>query len=292
VRYLALAVDYDGTLATHGSVPDDVVAALERLRDTGRKVVLVTGRTLDDLRTHLARTDVFDRIVGENGAVVADPAAGEERTLAEPPPPEFVEGLRERGIHPIRVGRVIVATHEPNETAALQVIRELGIDLQVIFNKGAVMILPANVTKATGLQAALADMELSPHNVVGIGDAENDHAFLELCESSVAVANALSALRKRADVVTEGAHGEGVKQLVDWLIGNDLADLEARLKRHGIALGHHAESRKQVGLNAFGTRLVVAGSSRAGKSSLVLGLVERILSNGYQFCLVDPEGDY
>jgi hydroxymethylpyrimidine pyrophosphatase-like HAD family hydrolase len=49
--------------------------------------------------------------------------------------------------------------------------------MQVIFNKGAVMILPTGINKATGLAAALSDLKLSPHNVVGIGDAENDHAF-------------------------------------------------------------------------------------------------------------------
>jgi hydroxymethylpyrimidine pyrophosphatase-like HAD family hydrolase len=60
-------------------------------------------------------------------------------------------------------------------------IRELGLELQIIFNKGAVMVLPAGVSKASGLEAALALLELLPHDVAGIGDAENDHAFLRLC---------------------------------------------------------------------------------------------------------------
>ena len=72
-----------------------------------------------------------------------------------------------------------------------ETIRELGLELQVIFNKGAVMVLPAGVNKATGLAAALESLGLSPHNAVGVGDAENDHAFLALCECAVAVANAL-----------------------------------------------------------------------------------------------------
>jgi haloacid dehalogenase-like hydrolase len=51
------------------------------------------------------------------------------------------------------------------------------------------MVLPAGVTKATGLAAALHTLGRSPHNLVGVGDAENDHAFLRLCECAVAVAN-------------------------------------------------------------------------------------------------------
>ncbi|HEV2729789.1 MAG TPA: HAD hydrolase family protein, partial [Terriglobales bacterium] len=61
--------------------------------------------------------------------------------------------------------------------------------------------------KASGLKAALDELSLSFHNVVGIGDAENDHAFLAVCECGVAVANALPALKDRADIVTAGDHG-------------------------------------------------------------------------------------
>ena len=116
---------------------------------------------------------------------------------------------------PLSVGRVIVATWEPHEKAVLETIRELGLELQVIFNKGAVMVLPSGVNKASGLDAALAELGLSPHNAVGVGDAENDHAFLARCECAVAVANALAALKERADLVTAGEHGAGVAELID-----------------------------------------------------------------------------
>jgi hypothetical protein len=51
--------------------------------------------------------------------------------------------LIERGVGPISVGRVIVATWEPHENTVLKTIRDCGLELQVIFNKGAVMVLPA-----------------------------------------------------------------------------------------------------------------------------------------------------
>src|SRR5439155_12516578 len=127
----------------------------------------------------------------ENGALLYRPATREERTLAERPSEEFVRELIKRGADPVSVGRVIVATWRPHERTAVEVIRDLGLELQVIFNKGAVMILPSGVNKATGLKAALKELALSPHNIAGIGDAENDHAFLALCECSVAVENAL-----------------------------------------------------------------------------------------------------
>src|SRR5215470_7595063 len=168
MRYHALACDYDGTLAHHGRVSDETVAALERLRGSGRRLIMVTGRELDDLRQNFPRLEIFERVVAENGALVYNPRERKEKLLAEPPREEFVRLLKERGVSPIGVGRSIVATWEPHETAVLKAIHDLGLELQVIFNKGAVMVLPSGVNKATGLKAALRDLGLSPHNVVGV----------------------------------------------------------------------------------------------------------------------------
>src|SRR3954463_3377423 len=194
MRYHVLAADYDGTLAHHGRIEDATWEALGRLRDSGRKVIMVTGRQLEDVLALLPDPAQFARIVAENGAVLYEPATKDIRLLAEPPPGRFVEELRARGIARIAAGRVIVASWEPHQVTVLEAIRDLGLELQVIFNKGAVMVLPTGVNKATGLCAALAALGLSPHNTVGVGDAENDHALILACECGVAVGNALPAL--------------------------------------------------------------------------------------------------
>ncbi|TIX75382.1 MAG: HAD-IIB family hydrolase, partial [Mesorhizobium sp.] len=188
---LALATDYDGTLAENGIVSDATRAALGRLKETGRKLIMVTGRELADLESVFPELGIFDKVVAENGALVYTPASKEERILAPAPPAEFVDRLMIRKIAPLSIGRSVVATREPNETIVLEVIKDLGLELEIIFNKGAVMVLPSGVNKATGLAAALEDLGLSAHNVVGIGDAENDHAFLRAVGFGVAVANAL-----------------------------------------------------------------------------------------------------
>src|SRR5262245_18570482 len=241
MRYLVLATDYDGTLARDGRVDAPTIAALESVRRSGRKIVLVTGRLLEDLAVVFPRLDLFDYVVAENGAVVHRPATHETRALAEPPPARFVSALRERGLVPLGVGHVIVATWHPYEDVVLEAIRACGLELQVVFNKGAVMVLPAGINKAAGLAAALAEMKLSPHNAVGIGDAENDHAFLAACECRVAVANALPSLGERTDWVTEADHGEGVQELVRMLVERDLADLATTGERTALPVGTRAD---------------------------------------------------
>jgi hydroxymethylpyrimidine pyrophosphatase-like HAD family hydrolase len=291
MRYLVLAGDFDGTLASDGTVSPDSLSALRRLRDSGRKLILVTGREIEDLLAVFPEVAVFDRVVGENGGVLYRPATREQRTLGEPPSADFVSALRRRGISPLSVGHCVVSTWQPHETAVLETIRDLGLELQVIFNKGAVMVLPSGVNKATGLEAALLELGLSPHNCVGVGDAENDHAFIRLCECGVAVVNALPLLQERADWVTQSPNGAGVSELIDKLIAGDLADVEGRLSRHAILIGAR-ENGDEVRLKPYGLGVLIAGSSGSGKSTFATGILERLADQGYQFCIVDPEGDY
>lgn len=288
MRYFLLACDYDGTIAHHGIVDEPTVAALESARDSGRKLVLVTGRQTDDLIRVFPRTELFDRVVSENGAVVYDPHTGREEVLAEPPPEQFVTALRERGISQLSVGRVIVATWHPHENIVLETIRDLGLEHQVIFNKGAVMVLPAGVNKATGLAAALRDLNLSEHNAVGVGDAENDHAFLALCECSAAVANALPALKERADIVLQEDHGAGVRELIDELIKTDFSN---RKVHRYVPFAIRPDGSEMV-LPAYGEVILIAGASGSGKSSLATAFMERLANENYQLCVIDPEGDY
>jgi hydroxymethylpyrimidine pyrophosphatase-like HAD family hydrolase len=291
MRYHVLACDYDGTLAREGRVEGPTLAALERLLATGRKLILVTGRELDDLLKVFPEVRLFARAVVENGAQIYDPATRQDRILDQPPPEELVRLLRERDVHPLSVGRVIVATSRPHETTLLQTIRDLGLEMQVIFNKDSVMALPSGVNKATGLAAALAELELSRHEAVGVGDAENDHAFLHLCECAVAVANALPAIKATADLVVQAEDGEGVVELIDRLIASDLAELEARLSRHHLLLGQDDRGR-DVRLPAYGQSVLIAGPSGSGKSTVATSLLERLMEQHYQFAILDPEGDY
>lgn len=294
MRFVALATDYDNTLASNGRVTESTWPALERLRRSGRQLILVSGRELDDLRAICPRLDLFSRVVAENGGVLYRPDSGEKRLLAPAPPEAFVRALRERGMHDFSVSETLVATMKPNDRIALDAIRDLGLDLHVVFNGDAVMILAPGVTKASGLAAALDELGISPLNVVGVGDAENDHPLLDACGFSAAVANALPMLKEHADMVTAGMAGEGVKELAEALVDDDLASRASRVERARVLLGHRTDGGESVpvGLNAYGTIALLAGPSGGGKSTVTAALLERLTAAGYQACIFDPEGDY
>src|SRR5262249_51465866 len=152
---------------------DETLAALRWAREAGKRLLLVTGRQLTDLFNTFPHPRLFDLIVAENGAVLYDSVTQEVRVIAEAPPASLLDRLMKEHV-PVSVGHSIIATVEPYEHLVLTAIRDLDLEWHVIFNKGAVMALPADVTKATGLLAALATLGIAPERVVGIGDAEND----------------------------------------------------------------------------------------------------------------------
>ncbi len=291
MRYLALAADYDGTIASNGLVTKEVLSALEQLVASGRKVILVTGRMLEDLLSLFPEIGLCERVVAENGALLYRPGTRDLSILGPPPPPAFLAELARRGVAPLSVGRSMVATVRLHEITILEIIRDLGLELQIVFNREAVMVLPAGVNKASGLTTALNELALSPHNVIGIGDSENDHALLSLCEYSVAPANAVPAVKELADHCTDGSEGSGVVEFISGWFAGAREPEPAVDDRRRVLLGA-GDDGTDLWMPAWGRNVLLAGTSGSGKSTLATGLLERLSRQGYQCCVIDPEGDY
>jgi hydroxymethylpyrimidine pyrophosphatase-like HAD family hydrolase len=291
MRYLALATDYDDTLATSGRLTTEVERALEQLRSSGRRTVLVTGRTFEELTSVCPRLEVFDAIVLENGGVLYAPAKRQTTVLCPPASPELARALARRGVEPLVTGRAILATRRPHEVAVLETIRDLGLELQIIFNGGAIMVLPSGVNKGSGLGAALREMGLSVHEVVGVGNAGNDHSFLDICECAVAVDNAIPAIKAKVDFCTRGARGSGVAELIEELVTTDLSARTPGGTGDVVVLAARHDGAPAT-FPPYGHNILVSGPSGAGKSTFATGLIERLIERRYQLCIIDPEGDY
>jgi len=226
MKYLAFAADYDGTLAIHGSIRPELIDALTQLRDSGRKLILVTGREMADLKRCCPQYTLFDRIVLENGALLYQPRSEELRLLTHRPSELFIRLLRQRHVHPLSVGHCIVATQIQHEDTVAQCIAELsGLNepspnYSVILNKGSVMILPMGVNKGSGLKTALEDLKILASQTVGMGDAENDIDLLKACGRSYAVADSTPGLIAIAQHTTRGgAHHGPLEVIRDLLLG-------------------------------------------------------------------------
>jgi len=290
MRFTCLAFDYDGTLAIEGRISEELLSSLAKAKNSGIKLILITGRILKDLHRVFPQNDLFDYVMAENGAVLYCPATRITKLLCDPIPLSFVENLRKKGVKPIEVGNVIVSSWHPNENLIIEAIHEFGLDLHISFNKGAVMVLPAGVNKATGLKAALSELNQSVHNTIGIGDGENDFVFMDKCEYAVAVGNALPVLKDLADLILEKDNGQGVIDFLNHTFQDENFDNTPAMRRQ-ILLGFD-DMGTEIKIASHDFKILIAGPSKSGKSTACMSLLNQINTQGYQFCLVDPEGEY
>jgi hydroxymethylpyrimidine pyrophosphatase-like HAD family hydrolase len=282
----AVAVDFDGTLA-ESQVAPGTLAALGEARGRGIRVILVTGRIMDELRVVFADVeDHVDAVVAENGAVLIGPVG--LRRLAAPVDRAVSEGLSARGVAH-RNGQVLIACAAADEVAALEVSRGLGLAYRLVRNRSELMILPGGVTKGSGLLEALGDLGLSAHNTIGVGEAENDLSLLDVCEIGVAVANAVDVIHASADVRLELPDGPGVAELLKGPVLRGRAHVHPR--RWQLTLGT-AEDGKPVTLPASQLNVAVCGATGAGKSYMTGLMCEQLVALGYSLVVSDPEGDH
>lgn len=225
MRFGLLACDYDRTIATEGVVGETVRQALQSVRDSGRRLVLVTGRTEAELRDVFTDTRLFSRVVVENGAVLSDPATGATRELCPPVPGALLTELRHQAVRPLVVGRSMISTTITNEAAVKAALHRLGIRRDLVLNRDSVMVMPPGCSKASGLAAAAEDLGTPLAECVAVGDGENDVALLEAAGAGVAVENAVDELKRRADIVLSRPGAAGVRDLCESLVEHDLEDL-------------------------------------------------------------------
>jgi len=215
--FVALATDGDGTLVRRGRMAQRTVAALKRWRASGRKLVLVTGETPQQL-SDFPHLDLFDRIVAENGALLISPKRSRAKKLGHAPPARLLHALERAGVSPLRRGNLIIQAELEHEAAITKVLRELKTDWRLIRNRHELMVVPPGVDKASGLAAVLKELKIRPSQVVAIGDAENDGPLLQYCGLGVAVNNAVPKLKRQSTLVTCGKCGQGIAELINRLL--------------------------------------------------------------------------
>ncbi len=288
MRFRALALDYDGTIAVNGVLDPGVKAAILEARARGVVVILVTGRILSDLRRVAPDVDFFDAIVAENGAVLSFPN-GPSRLIGEPPSELFLAELERRQVA-FLAGECVVESGAGSAPQVLAAIRHLELPLSLLFNRDRLMVLPQGVSKGAGLRAALSTLRLSVHNTIGIGDAENDHDLVGTCEIGVAVGWGSPALKERADEILEGAGPADVAGYIRR-ITDELRLPPERMGHYRLTLGQDTEGHP-VRVAVRGRNVLIAGEVQSGKSWVAGLAAEQLILEGYSLCVIDPEGDY
>jgi len=290
MTFKVLACDFDGTLASEGQIGPSALEAIEKARQAGLKVILVTGRTFFELTRVCERLDLFDAVVAENGAVLYFPRNAMIRDQGPAPPTRLLNELDQRGIS-YQVGRAIVGTSRADERGVREALEAAGVNRELVYNRAALMLLPVGIEKGQGVEHVLRSFGLSFQDALALEDAENDLALFEACAWAACPGNAIPELKARADWVFSGENGESVAVAITGSI------IEGRLParhspRHRIAVGWVVETSEPATIPARDVNVLIYGDPLSGKSWLAGALVERLLAARYAICVLDPEGDY
>ncbi len=227
-RFAALATDYDGTIAEGGVVATETAACLMQVKASGRRLILVSGRTQDCFDGKgpsplcFSGISLFDVVVAEDGATMYFPSSGKAVLLAPPVRTEMRSRLASSGIEPLWIGACMISTTSQNAARLEAILGSGPVRYRPENNRSWVMFNPAGVSKASGLRAALRSIGVSPSRTVGMGDSYNDIPFLRLCGISFAVGDADQPVRQIASCTTSLPGPAGARQVLQALINNDL----------------------------------------------------------------------
>lgn len=247
-RVELVAFDLDDTFLSHGQLEPDVYAALHRLQDAGKKLVIVTGRPLGWAQV-LARLFPVLGVVAENGAIstwreadgrLAVERAGSAAEHAQQA--QRLEALRlrvQRALPQVRLSEDMptrrteltfdVAEHERLDEPAIAALCALLQDegAQTIRSSVHVHASFVRSNKIEGLMRFLRrrapehDAGSWPHRMLFAGDSGNDAPCFASLPITVGVANVrehLARIPVPPRYVTRAARGQGFRELAEHLL--------------------------------------------------------------------------
>ena len=241
--------DIDGTLLSHrsGRVPHSTITAIRRLQRRGIKVVVATGRDLNEMKKLPLKGIEFDGYLTLNGNICLDK---DEKMFAgneiDPGEVEVLVSIFQAGRIPfVLIGEdkryinyvddVVIQTQESTHgtipdigeysgekiyqclafvnSETRQKLEDL-LDHCTItsWNDTGIDIIARTGGKAAGIQKFLDKEKLKRSQTMAFGDGENDKSMLKYAGIGVAMGNAGEALKNDADYVTADIDDDGIEK--------------------------------------------------------------------------------
>ncbi len=282
MHYVAIAAGFDGTLAQEGACDARCIHALRLLSASGRRLILVSGRELRDLLERMPEMGVFDFVVAENGAVLYRPSTRESAILGQAPSELLLHELHRERIGPLSVGNAVIRTPRRNRERVSRTLHRLELDIQLVEDRAALMMVPADVSPVCGVQAALSEMGVSPRNLLAIGDYTADSGLFRFAQCSIAVAHEGTEAKTIADRTTRAQRCDGFLEVASELLSGEAGEVP---RRHRISV-HLNDDDKQLMFAPGNDSLVICGTNPAAKAWLCQRIAAEMLSRTYQCCVL------
>jgi len=227
----AFVADVDDTLTVRGKMTTVSLAALESLAELELRVMLITGRSGAWAQALLSYLPAVSAVIAENGGAIVysgerielttdfdkaalDRAADDlSRKFGLSPSPDSVFRLTDR---------TLLRPSHASEQVLEEMARELDGAFELVTSSIHIHVKPKGVTKATGLERAVAKLGCGPiDRVLALGDSPNDKPLFQSEALSVGVANVRRYLGELNDglpaFVTRASEADGFAEVTKRL---------------------------------------------------------------------------
>lgn len=241
--------DIDGTLLSHKTdcVPESTIRAIRKAKEKGIKIVVATGRFIDEIKKLPLQDIDFDAYLTLNGNVCLDHDlkmfAGHEIDHGEAE--ILVSIFRASRIPFVLIGEnsryinyvddVVIRTqmstngtipdidHYKGEkiyqclafvdnATRIKLDRILDECKITAWNETGIDIIAKNGGKDAGIQSFLDKEGISIEQTMAFGDGENDAKMLEYVHIGVAMGNGKPLLKEKADYITADIDDDGIEK--------------------------------------------------------------------------------
>lgn len=213
----AIALDVDGTITNKNRrACVSAIKAIHQAEDSGIPVIIVTGNMLCSSKMISTLLGTTGGLVAENGGIIETPKG--RKVLGDFSKCENAYNYL-KSKHDVE--KVDLSSHRISEIALtrkipVEIIKETLKDFEVKIydSKFAIHLTDPAVSKGSSLKMVAEDLGINVHDIIAIGDSENDMEFLEVAGFKVAVANANPELKDIADYVTTSYYGDGTAEAI------------------------------------------------------------------------------
>lgn len=257
-RFKALFTDLDGTAVPNHPEALPSRKVVEAITKAQEKVIVsvATGRPFSMCRRILEKLNIKDYCIVEGGSQIVDPVTGkvvweqalhdetiikiikvcspftfqEESDNVEPRSPEkpTLAGTRRM--------MVLLSFDEDDVNQLVDKLKKIP-KITVLKvpswrkDKWDVHISHIGASKRHALEVLLGMLELKRHEIIGIGDGQNDLPLFEASGFKVAMGNAIEELRSEADLIVPTVGNDGLAIAIEKLILDDQLSIKIHDER-------------------------------------------------------------
>lgn len=253
MKYKAIVCDVDGTLLAPSEVPSPALdpklaETIQKVRDQGVYFSIATGRSLEWIEEILKNLHLTEPIILDNGARVYD--CGKKKYVWESLIPKVEaqkvftilakysdlrlyildDGKRCDSVNQIKkwkISKILVLGITPEKSLEIHnALRHLTTltTLRSISGHDPIMesihVTNGTATKQYGVYEVAKILNISPNEMIGIGDSYNDFPLLSACGLKVAVGNAVDEIKEIADYIAPNYDKDGVINVLEKFILN------------------------------------------------------------------------